>query len=102
LNAQKQTFSLGDFFTLAEPIVPATSYTGSVDVVNGQNDFIFCSSDCGYPRDQGKIVLDTLFPAAAPNSVSFMVPGTGHAINAHTTAPRTFSQMLDFVKGSGL
>jgi hypothetical protein len=102
LDAQRQTFSLGDFFTLTEPVVPATSYTGPVDIVNGQNDFIFCASDCDYPSDQGKIVLDTLFPVAASSSASFMIPGTGHAINAHTTAPRAFSQMLDFVKLNGL
>jgi hypothetical protein len=84
------------------PVVPAILFRGPVDVVNGQNDFIFCSSDCEFPSDQGKIVLDSLFPAVASSSISLVVPGTGHAINAHTSASQTFSQMLDFLKGNGL
>jgi hypothetical protein len=102
LDSKKQTFSLGDFFTLTGPVAPATLFTGPVNVVNGQNDFIFCSSDCEFPSEHGKVALDSLFPAAASSSVSFVIPGTGHAINAHTTASQTYSQMLGFLKGNEL
>jgi len=78
LDSQKQTFTLGEFFTLTSPIAPASEFTGPVDVVNGQNDFIFCQSDCSYPTDQGAIVLSALFPAAKAGSTSYLVPGTGH------------------------
>ncbi|QDS70355.1 hypothetical protein FKW77_008952 [Venturia effusa] len=102
LNAKKQTFSLGDFFTLTDPVSPATAFTGPVSVVNGQNDFIFCASDCGYPSDLGAGVLSVLFPAASSLSTSYLVPGTGHGINAHTTAPQAYKQMVAFIRSAGL
>jgi pimeloyl-ACP methyl ester carboxylesterase len=102
LNSKKQTFTLGDFFTLTGPVAPAAAFTGPVDIVNGQNDFIFCASDCGYPSDLGAQVLPALFPAAATGSTSYLVPGTGHGINAHTTTSQTYAQMLAFVKSAGL
>lgn len=102
LDSKKQTFSLGDFFTLTGPVASAKAFTGPVDIVNGQNDFIFCTSDCGYPSDLGAQVLPALFPAAAGGSTSYLVPGTGHGINAHTTAPQAYAQMLSFIKSNGL
>lgn len=101
LDAEKQTFTFGEFFTLTGPVAPAEAYTGPVDIVNGQNDYIFCSSDCGNPSDLGAVALARLFPVAAAGSTSFLVPGTGHGINAHTTAPQAYAQMLAFVKASG-
>lgn len=102
LNSKKQTFTIGEFFTLGGPVAPATAFTGPVQIVNGQNDFIFCRSDCGYPTDMGAQVLPILFPAAAESSTSYLAPGTGHGINAHTTAPQTYTQMLGFIKAAGL
>lgn len=102
LDSKKQTFTFGDFFTLTGPVAPATGFTGPVNVVNGQNDYIFCSSDCGYPSDLGAQVLPALFPAAGAGSTSYLVPGTGHGINAHTTAPQAYAQMLSFIKNAGL
>lgn len=101
LDSKKQTFTFGDIFTLSGPVAPATAFTGPVDIVNGQNDFIFCGSDCEYPSDLGAAVLPALFPAAGSGSTSYLVPGTGHGINAHTTAPQAYAQMLSFVKTAG-
>jgi pimeloyl-ACP methyl ester carboxylesterase len=101
LYSQKQTFTLGEFFTLTAPIAPATLYTGPVLVANGENDFIFCASDCTFPSDQGNTALSALFPAAAAGSASYIAPGTGHALNAHTSASITFSEMLTFIEHSG-
>lgn len=102
LDSKRQTFTIGDFFTLTGPVAPAPAFTGPVQVVNGQNDYIFCASDCGYPSDLGAQVFPALFPAAADGSRSCIIPGTGHGINAHTTAPQAYSQMLGFINSVGL
>ncbi|TID16157.1 catalytic protein [Venturia nashicola] len=101
LDSKKQTFTLGDFLTLTGPVTAAASFTGPVQIVNGENDFIFCASNCGYPSDLGAAVLPALFPAAAAGSRSYLVPGTGHGINAHTTAPKAYAQMLSFIESAG-
>jgi pimeloyl-ACP methyl ester carboxylesterase len=101
IDAYKQPFTLGEFFTLTAPVAPATSFTGPVQVVNGENDFIFCASDCTYPTDQGQQAIDALFPRAGNGTTSYVAPGTGHAINAHNTARATFRQMIDFIQTSG-
>jgi pimeloyl-ACP methyl ester carboxylesterase len=101
LDPLKQTFTLGEILTLTDPVAPATLYKGPVQVVNGENDFIFCSSDCKYPSDQGTNVLPALFPGAAAGSASYVAPGTGHAVNAHFSASTTFAKMLAFIKASG-
>ncbi|KAK3065339.1 hypothetical protein LTS18_014183 [Coniosporium uncinatum] len=98
LDGKKQTFTLGEIFTLTEPVAPAAAYTGPVDIVNGQNDFIFCSSDC---TGENEMVQPALFPAAAAGSTNYYAPGTGHALNAHKTAKDTYAQMIKFSKDNG-
>ncbi|RDW65163.1 catalytic protein [Coleophoma crateriformis] len=100
-DATKQTFTLGEVFTLGNPVAPATAFTGPVDVVNGENDFIFCQSNCNIPTDQSVLVLDILYPAASKGSQTVVIPGTGHAINVHYEAPAAYQQMLNFVRSNG-
>lgn len=100
VDARKQTYTLGEVFTLANVIAPAPAFTGPIDVVDGQNDFIFCQGDCTVPVDQAAVVQPALFPAAAAGSQSFLVPGVGHAVNAHYAAPQAYAQMLAFLKAN--
>jgi len=84
--------------TLANVVAPAPAFTGPIDVVNGENDFIFCQGECATPVDLTAQVQPQLFPAAAVGSQSFNVPGIGHAINAHYNATLAYKQMLAFLK----
>jgi pimeloyl-ACP methyl ester carboxylesterase len=102
IDAAKQPFSIGDALTLTAPVVP-TSYTGPVNVVLGDSDLIFCQGNCYYPVDQAAVVQGALFPAAnVAGSASYLVQGTGHAVNAHNNAPKAFAQMIAFVKNNGI
>lgn len=87
--------------TLGSPVAPALDFTGPVDMVNGENDFIFCSSDCTMPVDQSKLVLEILYPARSKASESVIIPGLGHGINVHYRASLALKQMLDFVRRTG-
>jgi len=102
LDAKKEPFSVGDALTLTAPVVPATAYTGSIDVVLGGEDVIFCQGDCLYPVDQAAAVQPVLFPNANSNSDSDIVNGVGHAVNAHYGAQSAFAQMIQFYQRSGI
>ena len=98
----RQTNALGEIFTLADVYTPSLAFTGPVDVVDGQFDFFYCGGDCNYPVDQAALVQPAFYPAAAAGSQSYLVPGSGHVINAHFTAPQAFSQMISFLKTNGI
>jgi len=87
----------GELWTLADVYVPAPAFTGPVDIVDGQNDFFYCRGDCMYPVNQAALALSTFYPAASSGSQVFLVPNTGHNINAHFGASEAFSHMISFL-----
>ncbi|MCJ1353418.1 MAG: hypothetical protein MMC33_003404 [Icmadophila ericetorum] len=100
--AAKQTYSLGQQFTLPLIFAPATNFTGPVDVVVGLQDFPFCKGDCLSPSDQAVTTIPSLYPAASKGSQSFIVPDSGHFINAHYNAPLEFEQINKFLTSNSL
>lgn len=100
-EATKQTFTFGEFLTIGSVVKPATNFTGPVDVVDGENDFIFCQSNCSLPTDQAALVLKALYPIASNGSQSVIFPGVGHGINVHYDAPKVYQQILDFIAANG-
>ncbi|MCJ1472372.1 hypothetical protein MMC13_001019 [Lambiella insularis] len=99
--ATRETVSLGEILTLTDVYVPSANFTGPVDVVLGQNDFLFCGGDCTYPTDFSALVQPALYPSALGVSQHFLVPNCGHAINTHLAAPQAFAQMLAFLAANG-
>ena len=97
----KQTYSFGQQFTLLGIYSAAGAFKGPVDVVIGQYDFPFCLAACDKPTDQAAATIAALYPAAAVGSQHFIVPNTGHCINAHYAAPAEFSQINAFLKDNG-
>lgn len=89
-------------FTLADVYTPAPAFTGPVFIVDGQNDYFYCGGDCTYPADQAALVIPAFYPAASKASKSYLVPNTGHNINAHKTASQAFDQMTAFLKANGI
>ncbi len=102
IDSRKQTYTIGELFTLTSVIAPAVNFTGPVDVVLGKNNFIFCQGDCTYPVDQSSVVRDAIFPSSSSGSQNYLVDGTGHAINAHYGAQKAFAQMINFIKANGI
>ena len=100
--SQKQTNTIGELLTLGGINTPSPGFTGPVDVLLGQNDFPFCGGDCTYPVDQAAAALKAFYPAAKQTSTSFLVPNSGHNINAHFSASTAFTQMLNFLESNGI
>lgn len=100
--ANKQTNTLGILLTLGGIIAPSAQFTGPVDVVNGENDLVFCGGNCLYPTDQNKAVLEIFYPSAAAGSQTYIAAGAGHSIAAHKTGPDSFKQMIGFLRANGL
>lgn len=99
--ANKQTQTFGELLTLGTIVAPASQFRGPVHVVLGENDLVFCGGDCTQPQDQSALVVPAFYPAAS-KSQHYIVPGAGHVIFAHYSAPKAFAQMTSFLKTNGL
>ncbi|QRV98014.1 alpha/beta hydrolase family protein [Ceratobasidium sp. AG-Ba] len=97
----KQTFTMGEFMTIGEPISQiAPDYKGDVFVVTGEKDLIFCGGNCNQKptKVEGNSLLDdtkTYFP----NSKSFntyVPPGAGHALFTHHGTDVTMSKIMEW------
>ena len=89
-------------FTLGKVIWPAIFFTGPVDVVSGESDFIFCQSNCNMPRGQSALVLEILCPAAGAGSQTTINPRLGPAVNVHYEAPQPIQQIIQFMKHNSI
>ncbi|TFK48793.1 alpha beta-hydrolase [Heliocybe sulcata] len=78
-------------FTQMGLVQNATNFTGPVHVVTGANDWPFCFNDCyAVPANGAR--------GSKPANFSVYIPdNTGHAVNAHYSAPQVYQEMLAFV-----
>ncbi|ESZ98065.1 hypothetical protein SBOR_1596 [Sclerotinia borealis F-4128] len=95
--AQKQTYTIGQQFTLPTIYSTAPKFTGPVDIVIGRYDFPFCKGMCNHPIDLAAATIPVLYPAANAKSESFVVPDSGHLINAHYRAGAQFDHINGFL-----
>lgn len=100
--ANKQTNTLGVLLTLGGLVAPSAQFTGPVDVVNGENDLVFCGGNCLYPTDQNKAVLAVFYPSASGGSQTYIAAGAGHSIAAHKSGPDSFAHMVSFLQANSL
>ncbi|KAJ5915480.1 Alpha/Beta hydrolase protein [Penicillium verhagenii] len=100
--ANKQTNTLGVLLTLGGIVASAPEFTGPVDVILGENDFVFCGGNCSYPENQAALVLSTFYPSASSGSQTYLASGSGHAIAAHDSASASFTQMIDFLQSNDI
>ncbi|KAI2625761.1 alpha/beta-hydrolase [Hypoxylon sp. NC1633] len=100
--AHKQTNTLGLLLTLGGIVAPSTKFTGPVDIVNGENDLVFCGGNCLYPTDQNSAALSIFYPAASEGSQTYIAAGAGHSIAAHKSGPDSFKHMIQFLRDNDL
>ncbi|PYH91561.1 alpha/beta-hydrolase [Aspergillus ellipticus CBS 707.79] len=100
--ANKQTNTVGVLLTLGGVVATAPDFTGPVDVVVGENDFVFCGGDCTYPENQASLVQPAFYPNAASGSQYYLAAGSGHVIAAHDSAGASFQQMIGFLQSNGI
>jgi pimeloyl-ACP methyl ester carboxylesterase len=97
----KQTFSIGEVFTIGDPSIPSPKFTGPVDVVDGSDDVPFCQGNCLYPVNMAAAVLKEFYPNAANGSDWYIAEGAGHGLNLHYQAPAVYAHILGFLKKNG-
>lgn len=97
----RQTNAIGEILTLGAVLAPSPRFIGPVDVVLGENDQVFCGSNCSTPTDLSAAFQPVFYPNAAAGYSHFLVPGTGHSINAHFGARASWDHQLDFLKENG-
>ncbi|UZJ52421.1 hypothetical protein CBS101457_001741 [Exobasidium rhododendri] len=101
-RSTEQPVTQGPLFTIGSLGAPAPGFTGPVQVLTGENDFIFFF-DNPYENgvSLGQTAATTLYPNSK-NATSFTPGRTGHAINVHTTAKKVYAEMLSFAKANNL
>ncbi|GAB1744098.1 hypothetical protein NU219Hw_g1129t1 [Hortaea werneckii] len=98
----KQTFTVGELFTLAQAITPATAYTNPVAVVNGDADLPFCFGDCAQ-GNKAQVVRPALYPALPETKFgTYLGSQAGHGLNFHYSAKEAFDFIMDFLSQQGL
>ncbi|KAI7351409.1 alpha/beta-hydrolase [Hortaea werneckii] len=98
----KQTFTVGELFTLAQAIRPATAYSNPVAVVNGDADLPFCFGDCARD-DKAQAVRGALYPALPETKFgTYLAPQAGHGLNLHYSASGAFDWIMEFLEQQGL
>lgn len=100
-NAAKNTFTIGELFTVGQLGTPAPGFTGPVDVVDGENDLPFCQSNCLVPANKAAAVRPALYVNAAAGSEYYIAPGAGHGLNQHYAAYGAYLQIFGFIKSNG-
>ncbi|PQE17321.1 alpha beta-hydrolase protein [Rutstroemia sp. NJR-2017a BVV2] len=94
--ATRQTNALGETFTLGAAYAPAAGFTGPVIILNGNEDWFFCQGNCN-AQEITSTFLPYFFPNASPKSTTYTVGNTGHNVNLHYSASKSFGILLEFL-----
>jgi pimeloyl-ACP methyl ester carboxylesterase len=94
-EATKGSVTFGELFTTTAVIAPASDFTGSVAVVNGDADLPFCTGNCSYPSNLAQEALQ-LYPRA-DRTGTYLAPLTGHGLNLHYSAVAAYHYIQEFI-----
>ncbi|KAK5710027.1 hypothetical protein LTR17_019248 [Elasticomyces elasticus] len=86
----------GVTLVLGNPTAP--QFTGPVQIVLGEFDFIVCRGDCKGTYNMTDV--ENMFPVAKDVSVHLQ-PGTGHGLPLHNNATLGFKASLDWLSSQG-
>ena len=89
--------SSGDILYQTTPIAP--QYTGPVQFMVGEIDFVACLGDC---RDTyNATMVNGMYPMAKAVDI-YLQPGTGHALPLHYGAQTGFQATFDWLEKNGI
>lgn len=108
-EATKQPFTTGEILTLGGSPPSAPEFKGPVQVLVGNQDFIFCGGDCvpnggppGMPAGPSiPSGVVQAFPAASAFE-AYIQPNTGHGINLHFNSTGAYRATQEFLLAHGL
>jgi pimeloyl-ACP methyl ester carboxylesterase len=90
--------ALGSALALLPSVPTAPQYTGPVQFMLGEFDFLICLGDC---RDAYNATLvNEMYPKAKGVDV-YLQPGTGHGLPFHNNAQLGFRTMFDWLHKNG-
>ena len=89
-------YAFGELFTLPVIYNSAPSYTGPVDIILGQLDYLFCLRDFSIPVDKAKSFRASLCSVAESRSPTYVVLNNVHVINVHDNTRKAFDRILSF------
>ncbi|KZV87226.1 alpha/beta-hydrolase [Exidia glandulosa HHB12029] len=92
--AHMETATTGQILTNAATKISAPEFKGDVLTVDGEGDGAACPTGCDLKGEK------EYYPAA--RSVEFaIIPGAGHALNFHLSAPTTYETIYSWLKKHG-
>ncbi|KAK6438600.1 hypothetical protein LTR95_005204 [Oleoguttula sp. CCFEE 5521] len=92
-EAGKWPFSLGELITYAAVPNNASAYAGSVLLISGDADRIYCAGDC-----TGTLEYAAKTFVAAKRVETYLQPRTGHGLNLHHNATAGYKVVQDFLR----
>jgi pimeloyl-ACP methyl ester carboxylesterase len=98
-EATKQPFTVGEFLTLQALPINATAFTKPVLYVVGEQDLIFCASNCTGLMGPESAAVEAFNASSSVETV--VLPKFGHGINLHKNATRAYGVILDFLGRHG-
>ncbi|KAK0666498.1 alpha/beta-hydrolase [Cercophora samala] len=98
VDDHKVPFAVTELLTGHSFAIKPIDFKGAALILSGRYDFPFCMSDCdGVLGNPGASIFSK---AKAFKAIS--LPGTGHGINYHTTAAKSFEKITNFLAANGL
>ncbi|KZV81857.1 alpha/beta-hydrolase [Exidia glandulosa HHB12029] len=93
-TAHMETATTGQILTNAATKIVAPEFRGDVITVDGEGDAAACPGGCDLEGEK------EYYPAA--RSVEFaIIPGAGHALNFHLSAPTTYETIYNWLQKHG-
>ncbi|KZV79445.1 alpha/beta-hydrolase [Exidia glandulosa HHB12029] len=94
--AHEDIAAFGEVLTSAYAVVPAPKFTGPVLAINGADDILFCKDTTCSNLEAEK----TFYPKAKSFD-AVVIPSTGHSLNFHYSAPKTFCSISSWLVRRG-
>jgi pimeloyl-ACP methyl ester carboxylesterase len=101
-EATRGTFTIGELYTNGQFVAPAMTFTGPIDVIEGEFDLPFSEGNCLVPMNKVAAVKAALYPNASNGSQYYIAEGAGHGINSQDVAPKAYEHIFSFLAANGL
>lgn len=97
----KSTATIGEGESLPQTYLSefSNAITAHVLLVVGEHDALFSSADVGFAATSEAVEeFEKDFYTSSASLTTHVLPGTGHSLNLHRTAPRTYQLIHDWLR----